>query len=724
MKIRSKILFMSMSALIPLCIATGVIVSVASRSDIRKTLDVMQEYVGGVSSGLEVFFGEARSAAASAANLQSARMLDWREAGIDFTGLVNANSTIYDISLIESTGHFYRTSISGNLWQGGKITENDTIPNSRPLSVATRDYFRALVTENDLGEFFLITSEPFVQPGLTSKAYITSAPIISRGKAVGAVSVVQSSGALSTTYAALTANFLERFGDKARMYLVSDGNQLISDFAYNPNTGEYEDSLFSSTDILSVSTLGTEVTSAITAALRSDGGVSEATLDGTSFYILARNIEGTPFSVCITVPQSYMLSASRLILAVGVAVFIIIFIVMAAGASFVTSLIMGSLTGMSRTMKEIAEGGGDLTVRIYIKGKDEIAAIGMSFNQFISTLNSMISMVSSSASSMSEIARSLSIGISDISGGIFSITKDIDDMNVTVEEQSASVTETSSTITQITHNIEHLTNQIENQLTAVTQSSAAITEMVSNINSISANLSRANSSFDELRADAASGKESIGNVQELVNSLSSQSDSILEANSIIDAIASQTNLLAMNAAIEAAHAGDAGKGFAVVAEEIRILAENAAEQSNTITRGLNEAVAAIKNIAKAMLIADNSFDAVALKIDAATSLVSEISFAMREQNEGSRQVLEGLSDIEKATMKIRDGAVEMNSGTVAILKEVDRLSSVSHAVQDRSASIAKSADTISGVVDQITQNSMTTTKAIQTLIDITSKFKL
>ena len=297
-------------------------------------------------------------------------------------------------------------------------------------------------------------------------------------------------------------------------------------------------------------------------------------------------------------------------------------------------------------------------------------------------------------------------------------------MNFAVEEQSASVTETSATITQITHNIESLTNQIENQSSAVTESSAAIQQMVSNINSISANLSKASGSFEELKVNAADGKTNINNVQELVNKLSSQSDSLLEANGVIESIASQTNLLAMNAAIEAAHAGDAGKGFSVVAEEIRKLAEDSAAQSKTIAAGLKEAVASIKNIAGATTVADNSFDSIVSKIDAVTGLVSEINLSMSEQNEGSKQVLEALEDIQNVTVQIRDGAVEMNTGTEVILKEMNRLSSVSQQVQDRSGAIAKAANAINEAVVKISHNSGTNKDAINILLDITSKFKL
>ncbi len=379
--------------------------------------------------------------------------------------------------------------------------------------------------------------------------------------------------------------------------------------------------------------------------------------------------------------------------------------------------VIGQLDGM-------LAGEKDITKRIVVRSVDEISSIAARMNAFSDSLHGMIKDVSESAGAMETAAQTLSDNASSISSGVSSISKDIGDLNFTTEEQSASVTETSATITQIAQNIESLTQQIESQSTAVTESSASLQQMVANIGAISENAAKASGSFDELKGSAAGGKESITNVQSLVNGLITQSDSLLEANSVIDNIAAQTNLLAMNAAIEAAHAGEAGKGFAVVADEIRKLAESSASQSKTIAQGLKSTIESIKNIASATSTADGAFDSVAAKIDAVTGLVNEINLAMLEQASGSRQVLEALQDIENVTVQIRDGAIEMNSGTESILKEIMRLSGVSQQVQDRSSSIAKAAEAISAAVAEIVRNTGSNKEAIGVLVSITSKFKL
>ena len=722
MKIRKRLALAAASSLVPVLIGFFVISVVAQNSDRRKTVALIDEYVGGAQNSLSLFFMAGRDVANYLASMQGRLMLEWSEASDVFEDFCRLNDYASEITFIDSEGYIYMSG-RGNPWQGGRRTQNDSDPNSAPISAATRDYFRALVLNNSRGEPQVIVNEPYVPLGLTDKTIVTSVAVVHEGRAVGVVNVDQTTAALAPFYANITSDFLDKFGQNAHLFMISDGGQLVSSFRYNERTRAYEETLFNLPEIVSVSALDPSAVAAFNTAARAREVIT-APIEGETFFVSSVRIEGTPFTLCFAAQQSTMLASSRIIRVISVIMFVINAIALFSIILSMTGSMVKALVAMRGTMQEIAAGGGDLTARLEVRGSDEITEISASFNQFIETLHGMMSNVSASAATLDSVGNTLSKDANEISSDVSTIHKEIESLNFSAEEQSASVTETSATITQIAQNIESLTSQIENETAAVTQSSAAVQQMVANIDSISKNISKASDSFDELKSDAAGGKNSISAVHELVDKLTAQSDSLLEANSVIDNIASQTNLLAMNAAIEAAHAGDAGKGFSVVAEEIRELAENSSEQSRAIAAGLKATIESIRNIAAATKTADGAFDNVASKIVSASALVNEINLAMSEQKEGSRQVLEALRDIENVTLQIRDGAVEMNSGTATILKEVTRLSNIAQQVQDRSSSISKAVDAINKACSEVVESSNANKEAVGVLVDITGKFVL
>jgi len=355
----------------------------------------------------------------------------------------------------------------------------------------------------------------------------------------------------------------------------------------------------------------------------------------------------------------------------------------------------------------------DLTKRIHVGAVDELGTISGMVNAFCVSLAESVSGLKSSQAVLNELGSGLSETSAGTADKVARIAENVAAVLERTLAQSASVEESSGAVQQIAKNIESMDRLITDQAASVTQASASIEEMVSNIASISSSMGMMSGQFGDLLKSVDEGEKTQVKSRDRILQISERSASLLEANKVIAAIASQTNLLAMNAAIEAAHAGEAGQGFSVVADEIRRLAETSATQSRAIKSDLAEVQAAIQEVVESSSESSESFSRIAERIGETDALVKEVSRAMDEQKEGTSQVLQALQSMNDITSEVKSGSSEMNEGNNTVLAEMARLRSATAQIKESVDAMSRAAADLSAGAGKVSEFSGRTLETIR-----------
>jgi len=367
---------------------------------------------------------------------------------------------------------------------------------------------------------------------------------------------------------------------------------------------------------------------------------------------------------------------------------------------------------------------GDFRENVPIMSCDEVGQMAAMANILFASLNQALSRVLASVGHLRENKDQLGGRVDEIAGALKAIRQNLNSAGGEMENLSTNVIETSAAVEQLARNIESLGGHIHALTGIIGQSSRSIAELTEANLKLNELAGQNREKMEGLNRVSRDSEQKLNTMTSRIGSAMENSRHLMEANQLIASVAAQTNLLAMNAAIEAAHAGEAGRGFAVVADEIRKLAETSSTQSKSITTNLKVVVGDIEQVSSDSQAVQQSFR----EINSHVKDVGEAVAYMNDFTENVRafgeQLESALGEMNSVSDSVAMGSNEMRMGNQEILKAVSNMKEISQKVLNAVREITLGADEITQLSEGMQDRNQQTDNSLVHVGKALERFKI